>query len=80
MLVKKSEISASAEMPVACSRRRRRKPAVRFMARSADQPAEKYGRTNHLTTLRSRKSPIRVGASRKSSAWRVGGVSTTMRS
>src|SRR5262249_22595512 len=80
MLEKKSDISASAEMPVACSSRRRRKPAVRFIARRADHPAEKYGRTNHLTIRRSRKSPIRRGASRKSSACRVGGVSTTTRS
>ena len=51
MLVKKSEISASAYTPVASSSRRSRKPAVRFMTRSVDQPAEKYGLTNHLTTL-----------------------------
>ena len=56
--VKNSEISTSAETPVASSRRRSRMPAVRFTKRIVAQPAEKYGLTNQRITCRSRKSAM----------------------
>ena len=53
---------------------------VRVATFSVSLPATKYGFSTHLSTLVSRKPISRSGASRKSSAWRVGGVSSTIRS
>ncbi len=77
---KKSEISVSAEIPVASSSRRNRKPTVRFIAFAAAHPCDRYGNTSQRTMRRSRKSRMRSGASKKSSACLVGGVSSTIRS
>ena len=53
---------------------------VRVATFSVSRPATKYGLQEPRSTLVSRKPISRSGASRKSSAWRVGGVSSTTRS